>query len=256
MYRLIDEQPEFLVIDKAPGISVHRDQSDAGLAMLLEEARGESLHMVHRLDRMTSGLMLFARNPKAAAQLGELFRSRQVDKFYLALSDRKPTRKQGLVRGDMTRGRRGGWRLAKTLVNPAITQFFSTSVREGERLFLLRPLTGRTHQLRVALKSLGAPIIGDQVYHERTERVEERGYLHAWMLGFELNGRRYRYRGDPQDGERFLTGEFRTALEPWQDPWALAWPRVPSAHAPVGQQCQASSSGKSGGQPVNHKTGK
>ncbi|GGO87600.1 RNA pseudouridine synthase [Marinobacterium nitratireducens] len=235
MYRLIDEQPDFLVIDKAPGIAVHRDQTDAGLTMLLERDRGESLHLVHRLDRMTSGLMLFARNAKTAAQLGELFRARQVDKFYLALSDRKPSRKQGLVRGDMTRGRRGGWRLAKTLVNPAVTQFFSVSVGEGERLFLLRPLTGRTHQLRVALKSLGAPIIGDPAYHERSAAPETRGYLHAWMLGFELNGRRYRYRSDPQIGERFQTEALQSALEAWQDPWSLPWPRVPSAHTPASQ---------------------
>jgi len=234
MYRLIDEQPEFLVIDKAPGVSVHKDQTEGGLVMQLEADRGESLYLVHRLDRMTSGLMLFARTPQAAAQLGALFSSRQVDKFYLALSDRKPSRKQGMVRGDMARGRRGGWRLLKTLVNPAVTQFFSTSVQPGERLFLLRPLTGRTHQLRVALKSLGAPIIGDPNYHERTAAPEDRGYLHAWALGFELGGQRYRYLCDPGIGVRFGTEALRAALAPWQDPWSLDWPRVPSLHAPAG----------------------
>ncbi|MFC6672595.1 TIGR01621 family pseudouridine synthase [Marinobacterium aestuariivivens] len=235
MYRVIDQQPDFLLIDKSPGVSVHKDQAEGGLAMALEADFGESLHMVHRLDRMTSGLILFARHPRAAAQLAALFRERQVDKFYLALSDRKPNRKQGLVRGDMVRSRRGGWRLTKTLVNPALTQFSSVSVRANERLFLLRPLTGRTHQLRVALKSLGAPIIGDPAYHERLEGIEDRGYLHAWALDFELNGRRYRYRCDPAIGERFRTEAFAAALGLWRDPWALDWPAVPGLHSPQGQ---------------------
>jgi len=61
----------------------------------------------------------------------------------------------------MLKARRGAWKLARSKESPALTEFVSTSLGQGLRLFLLRPYTGKTHQLRVAMKSLGAPIIGD-----------------------------------------------------------------------------------------------
>lgn len=227
MYRLIDRQPDFIIIDKAPGVAVHRDQEAQGLLDVLRADLGcDSLHLVHRLDAITSGLMVLATHRDAARTLSQAFHDHQVDKFYLALSDRKPARKQGWVTGDMDRGRRGSWRLLPTRVNPAITRFFSVSVEPGVRAFLLRPRTGRTHQLRVALKSLGSPLLGDPLYHaaDAANAAADRAYLHHYAFAFELGGRRWRYVQPPTTGVHFLAAPFVAALGRFDDPWALDWP--------------------------------
>jgi len=125
------------------------------------------------------------------------------------LSDRKPAKKQGWVRGDMEKGRGGAWRLLPSQANPAVTYFQSASLAPGLRVFFLKPLTGRTHQLRVALKSLGAPILGDALYQGSDA---DRTYLHAYALSFELDGETLRFYCPPTIGAAFLLPELAAAL--------------------------------------------
>ena len=107
-------------------------------------------------------------------------------KTYLALSDRRPAKKQGLVKGGMEKSRRGAWKLTRgDGANPAVTRFHSQSIAPNLRLFVLQPQTGKTHQLRVAMKSLGSPILGDTLYGGTPA---ERLFLHAWRLEFEYRG--------------------------------------------------------------------
>jgi len=228
MYRIVDANEDFVLINKAPGVSVHKDQQDAGLVMQVQQDLGmPELAPVHRLDKVTSGLMLLARHAEAASALSAAFRERQVEKYYLALSDRKPRKKQGLVSGDMEKARRGAWKLLKTQQNPATTQFFSYSLMPGVRLYLLRPRTGKTHQLRVALKSIGAPIIGDPLYHEAASPAPDRTYLHAWALAFELNGQCYRYICPPEQGELFCQPQLDAVLQGiGHNPFELDWPKI------------------------------
>lgn len=202
---------DFLVIDKPPGLSVHRDRDESSALDLARLACDDaSLHPVHRLDRLTSGLWLLARSAEAAAEFGRLFSERRVSKTYLALSDQKPSKKQGLISGDMEKGRNGCWRLSRERSDPAVTRFHSQSVAPGLRLFLLQPHTGRTHQLRVALKSLGAPILGDERYGGTPA---DRGYLHAWRLEFDWRGEAIRLECPPGQGERWAAiGEALTTL--------------------------------------------
>ncbi len=224
-YSLLAQTSDYLIINKAPGVSVHRDQSDIGL---LEQIRIDldcgPLYLVHRLDKMTSGLLLLACNAEAASYLSRQFQERQVDKYYLALSDQKPRKKQGLIKGDMERARRGSWKLSTTTNNPAITRFFSTSVEPGLRLFLLKPLTGKTHQLRVALKSIGAAIVGDERYHGVSAEPIDRGYLHAWALAFDWQGERCEYLCDPDVGELYQRESVKQQLESWKPPGEQPWP--------------------------------
>ncbi len=228
LYQLVAQTPAFVVINKASGVSVHRDQQACGLVTQVERDLGCKLWLVHRLDRITSGLMVLARSSADCARLAGLFRERQVSKFYLALSDRKPTKKQGQVIGDMARGRRGSWKLLRSRDNPAITEFYSCSGGSGVRVLLCKPFSGQTHQIRVALKSIGAPIIGDPIYHEAVTPAPDRGYLHAWQLLFELDGQRYHFSALPGQGELFRRPEVLAALAQWQDPLALQW-RFPAS---------------------------
>ncbi len=222
-YTLIFECDDFIVIDKLPGISVHKDQLLSGLTMELSADVGYSLYLVHRLDKVTSGLMIFAKHAQAAAGLSRLFAEHQVQKFYLALSAKKPSKKQGTIKGDMAKSRRGMWKLEKTRVNPAITRFFSSAVGAGFRLFLVKPQTGKTHQIRVALKSIGAAILGDPLYSS-DYASEERTYLHAWQLGFTYLGVEHQFRSDPSVGEHFRSEAVKKQLADWENPFQLSWP--------------------------------
>lgn len=224
-YSLIAQTLDYLIINKAPGISVHRDQAETGLLQQIStELNCGPLYLVHRLDKMTSGLLILARHQEAASYLSRQFQARTVEKYYIALSDQKPRKKQGLIKGDMVRARRGSWKLSTCQSNPAITRFFSCSPQPGRRLFLLRPLTGKTHQLRVALKSIGAAILGDQRYRSASDSSVDRGYLHAWVVVFDWQGQRCEYRCDPTVGELFLQDSIKQQLEQWAPPSNLAWP--------------------------------
>lgn len=189
MLDILLQTPDFVVINKPAGLSVHRDQNDSGLTEMLAQQLGvPQLWLVHRLDKPTSGVLLLALNADAASELAQAFANRQVEKTYLALSDCKPSKKQGWIKGDMVRSRQGAWKLTRSMENPAQTRFSSHSSEPGRRLFVLQPLTGKTHQLRVAMKSLGSPILGDALYGGTPA---DRLYLHAWRLSFSFRGARF-----------------------------------------------------------------
>ncbi|TJZ77685.1 RNA pseudouridine synthase [Chitiniphilus eburneus] len=200
---------DFLVAYKPPGMSFHREGSDPGMLDALREEGHQTLHAVHRLDRITSGLVLVARHGDAARELGQLFESRRISKCYLAISDRKPTKKQGLISGGMAPARNGSWRLTREPTLRAVTRFHSTALEGGKRMFALYPHTGRTHQLRVAMKSIGAPILGDERYGGSPA---DRGYLHAYALRLPWQGGELSLALPPAAGEFFLQPAFNEQL--------------------------------------------
>jgi tRNA pseudouridine32 synthase/23S rRNA pseudouridine746 synthase len=198
---------------------------------------------------MTSGLLILAKNIESNQVLSKMFEQRNVTKYYLALSNQKPKKKQGLIKGDMAKSRGGSWKLLKSKGNPAVTQFFSFSISlsaqnpvKGLRLFLLKPRTGKTHQLRVALKSLGAPILGDERYFPKAEKGKsevlsssntadsiwhvDRGYLHAWRLIFVYQGETFDISDLPQSGRLFCDEGMTRFLSDLGHPNELDWPLV------------------------------
>ncbi len=206
MFRLIEDHKDFLLINKDPGVGFHKEAGFQGLPAAVREKLGlNEIFPVHRLDKMTSGLLLFAKNKGAAKDLSRQFAEGLVEKRYLGISDRRPKKKQGWVQGDMVRSRRGSWKILRTKNNPAKTRFVSTSIGEGFRLYLLKPYTGKTHQLRVALKSIGAPAFGDLLYHpnEYSCKQPDRGYLHSFSITFNLADSKFKYTCQPDRGELF-----------------------------------------------------
>lgn len=193
---------DVIAVHKPAGLPFHslgRDKHQQGLLSVLRKSPNifydasfipDRLYAVHRLDTATSGMVLFATSKHAAGLLAKAFRERRVHKYYIALSSRRPAKKQGSVVGDMTPGRRGAWKLLHTSMNPAVTRFWSTSlaqVQPGLRLYLIKPETGRTHQIRVAMKSLGAAILGDELYGAAAAaQHHHRMYLHAAALRVQL----------------------------------------------------------------------
>ncbi|AMC36293.1 TIGR01621 family pseudouridine synthase [Janthinobacterium sp. B9-8] len=216
------EHSDFLVAIKPAGLSFHQEAGEAGFVEVLRQALGGMpLWPVHRLDKLTSGLLLFAKNAEAARYFGDAFAEHRINKYYLAISDKKPSKKQGWIKGAMEKGRGGSWRLSRDGELKAATQFFSYGdMLYGQRLFILRPLSGRTHQLRVALKSLGSPILGDERYGGTPA---DRGYLHAWALDFDYQGEQQRILLAPETGLAFQ--DLEAQLAKIAAPWNLPWPK-------------------------------
>jgi len=212
-----------MVLDKPAGLGMHNESEAGFITLLREQCDLPTLFPVHRLDKLTSGIIIVAKNKSATREFSTLFEARRVGKFYWAISDHKPIKKQGKVVGDMDKARGGSWKLLRSRHNPALTQFFSDSLGDGLRAYLLKPHSGKTHQLRVALKSLGAPILGDTRYGgTRAERM----YLHASHIKFALDGQEYSYSSEPSDGAMFCSDAFKSSFSKYTPPEALAWPTI------------------------------
>ncbi len=236
MFKIITQTDDFIVISKSAGVNFH-DEGELGSGLfsqvkgyLLEQFNLTELYPVHRLDKITSGLLIFAKNSKSASVFGELFKAHKVEKYYLAISDKKPTKKQGLIKGDMAKSRRGMFKLMRTMNNPAITQFLSYSLGNKQRLYLLKPHSGKTHQLRVALSSVSTPIVGDTLYYSHSnnkpDSTADRGYLHAYALRFEFSKKNYAFVLPPSEGEYYLTSAVKEILIDLKEPWLLNWPAL------------------------------
>jgi len=123
---------------------------------------------MHRLDQDTSGCLLFARNPRARAEAQAAFESGAVEKVYLAVLGAEIEGDEGVI--DLPLGKvssaEAGWRMVGDPTGkPAQTRWRKLNVRDGKTLVEFRPLTGRTHQIRVhAREGLGVGIVGDRVY--------------------------------------------------------------------------------------------
>ena len=219
MLQILFRSDDYWVIEKPAGMSFHAESEELGVMQALSIYYPDfTFYPVHRLDKMTSGLLIVACHSAAAADFGVMFEKHEMEKRYLALSSKRPKKKQGTIAGGMSPSRRGQWKLTQAKENYAITQFFSKSFQEL-RVFFLRPLTGKTQQIRVALKSLGAPILGDLRYGGD---AADRGYLHAYSLQFKWKGEDRIYLSFPQNGEHFTSelsdfvgAQFKESMLKW-----------------------------------------
>ena len=142
--------------------------------------------LVHRLDADTSGLMVVARTQAARLHLGRQIQERTVLKVYLALVVGHPEPHEGLVEAPIGRDPRNRKRMAIVSTGrPATTSYRILRRFPGYALLEVVLHTGRTHQIRVHLSSLGYPVAGDKVYGGRVPLLG-RQFLHAHRLGFRL----------------------------------------------------------------------
>ncbi len=172
---IVLDKPQGLPTQGGPGIRRHLD----GMLAALRDGQGERPRLVHRLDRETAGVLVVARLPGIAAKLAAAFRSRTVEKIYWAVVAGRPVPVEGrieseLVRVDGFRGERAA--LAgpyDTETAHAITDYRTLDHAARKLAWLeLRPLTGRTHQLRVQCAAIGAPILGDPAIRHGTRRPQ------------------------------------------------------------------------------------
>ena len=197
---------DLVVVDKPAGMLSVADEAGnkdtlaehARTVMRRIAGRGSDvgLGVVHRLDRDTSGLMVFTRTAEAKRSMGAMFRTHDIERAYLAIAhgDVPATRIEShllLDRGDGLRGSHGHYRRARgdppEAAKQAITYVKPIEALRGATLVECRLETGRQHQIRIHLAELGCPLVGETVYIRDYDgpRIDApRAMLHARMLGF------------------------------------------------------------------------
>ena len=178
--RILYESRELLAVDKAPGVVVipARGNDRGCLRHTLEASRGEPLWVVHRIDRDTSGVVVFARSAEAHRALSMAFERHEVHKTYVALTRGAPARDNGDIDVSLHTARKGKMRPALVGEPDALTSHTRYVVRRRWEtpagtvcMIETTPTTGRQHQVRVHLRWAGAPLLVDPIYG-RGHRVE------------------------------------------------------------------------------------
>ncbi len=227
---LIFEDEKMLVINKPAGLQVHPSEykqadtlTNALLAKYPEliDVHDDSVEaylrpgIVHRLDKDTSGVMVVAKNKKTFEQLKKLFKDREITKKYLAIVSGVMESSSGLIQKSLARSVGFSKQLiarenTKTKVREAATVYEVLHQYLAYALLEVTPKTGRMHQIRVHLASIGNPIIGDLIYGKKkeasaSEKTVQRQLLHAKNLTFQLDGKSYDFEAKmPKDFVDFL----------------------------------------------------
>lgn len=212
---IVHEDKHFLVINKPDNLAVHPPKlthKDVTLIDWLVKKFQELSRVgyadrpgiVHRLDKDTTGLLLIARNNCSHALLCDLFRKREIQKTYLALVQGHPE-KEGTIDLPIMRNPTKRNTMIHALPGPiksgpkrrdAQTHYKVLEYFENGSLVEVKPITGRTHQIRVHFAAIGHPIIGDYVYGKKS-KIIKRQALHAQKLSFKFNGKQYEFCQNP-----------------------------------------------------------
>ena len=229
MLNIIHETNDLLVVNKPAGLVCHPTKGDA-LSSLISRARLHlenigfkgSVHIINRLDRETSGLILLATTPQAASELGKLWEARQPRKLYLAIVHGYVSADTATIDAPLGRDESSAVAI-KDCVRPdgAASQTIYRVLRRFHRqnmpfsLLELEPLTGRKHQIRIHLAHIGHPLVGEKLYAGReddylalvqdrlTDATRKRlifpcQALHAARLSFVWRGREWDFTAPPE----------------------------------------------------------
>ena len=193
---ILFEDADIVVVNKPAGMVVHPGAGHAEgtlVSALLHHCGGlsqvggvERPGIVHRLDKETSGCLIVAKNDMAHHSLAEQFAERVVQKVYLAVVEGCPRVKTGSIDAPIERHRVNRQKMAVARDDrgrSARTEYKVLATKDNLSLVECKPLTGRTHQIRVHLKHIGIPVAGDPVYGHR--RQWDRHLLHAWKLSIQ-----------------------------------------------------------------------
>ena len=201
---IIFEDRDFLVLDKPAGLASHGGSGvDFGAIELLRAARPtETLELAHRLDRDTSGVLVFARRRAALTALQELIRGGEIVKQYLALLGGRPQRAKFDVNAPLRKSiLQGGERMVRVSDEgkAALTAFKVISNYADASLAEVSLYTGRTHQIRVHAQHAGHPLAGDEKYGDKelNRRLRDFGlrrlFLHAARFEFSMTGQTWSF---------------------------------------------------------------
>lgn len=226
---IIYQDENIIVVDKPAGLKVHPSgfaEKDTLVNFLvakfpeMEKIGDGSLcselrpGIVHRLDQDTSGVMVVARNQKSFDELKKLFQERKVLKKYAALVHGKLEAKKGVIEKSLAKSTNYKKQViagqkTKTKVRAAVTEYEVIQEYKDYSLVEAVPKTGRTHQIRIHLFSLGNPVVGDDLYALKKfakTKKNNRHLLHARQLEFKLGTKKYSFQSElPEDFSQILS---------------------------------------------------
>ena len=186
MLKILFEDSDVLAVDKPEGLAVvaERDLAKPCLVSLLAQQVPYKPFVVHRLDKEVSGVTLFAKNAEAHRALSEQFETRQVHKAYLALAHGLVEPDQGTI--DQPIREFGSGRMGiDPKGKPSVTKYKVLKALPNYTLLDVHPITGRRHQIRVHLYSIGHPVVGDVHYGDKVvQKLFGRLMLHALRVTF------------------------------------------------------------------------
>lgn len=190
MLPILYQDQHYVAINKPPGMLVHRtsiarDATEFALQTLRDQL-GQQVSPIHRIDRKTSGIVLFSLNSKAHVKAQKLWQENNIEKLYLAIS-RGITPSEGIINHPLVNDR-GKSQEAITqyrqIATAALDKYTGQDTTSSYSLLLLKPITGRMHQIRKHLKHLRHPIIGDRPYgcNKQNRIFKNRWQMNTMML--------------------------------------------------------------------------
>jgi 23S rRNA pseudouridine1911/1915/1917 synthase len=225
---IVFQDEEIIVINKSAGISVHpvsfADTHTLANGLITKFPEIENIvddspnaklrpGIVHRLDKDTSGLLLVAKNQNSFTELKKLFQERKIQKKYLAIVPGKLLPRKGFIEKPLAKATSYkkqviAGKKTRTKIRPALTEYAVLKEFSDFSLVAVKPKTGRTHQIRIHLFSIGHPIVGDKLYQTKglaKSAFVKRHLLHAENLEFTLLGKKYSFTAElPADFSDFL----------------------------------------------------
>ena len=207
------EDQDLLILNKPAGMAVYASKEGGREAALANAAAGylgadAVIHFVSRLDRGTSGIIVLAKNAYAHEALRKAQHTGDFAREYLAIARGSFAEKQGRIELPIARGE-GLRRVVSESGKPALTQYEVLSEKNGLSLVRLKPLSGRTHQLRVHLSAIGHPFLGDWLYGQESPQIA-RPALHSARLSMRhpVSGEQLSIECPlPEDMKRFFPEE-------------------------------------------------
>ena len=196
--RILENNDDFIVIDKSPGIPVQGGtKSKKNLIDILASSeffKDTKPFPVHRLDKETSGIMIISKNHNSARLLTTLFRLRKIHKTYLAVCHGHISKKKGELKNELIT-----FENDKKKIEKAITYYKVLSETNTTSFLELKPVTGRKHQLRKQLALIDNPIVGDKKYILSNKKIKSDKdlMLHAYSLKFYINNKKFFYKASP-----------------------------------------------------------
>lgn len=183
---ILYEDDDFIIVNKPSGLAVQAGSKIKNSLDFIAMAYNNEARLVHRIDKDTSGITIFAKNLKTSAYMLDLFKNQKVNKNYIAITEGIPSVRDGIINAPLLKIH------SKVIVNdqkgkPAVTEYQVTQKLGNNRCIILAtPKTGRTHQIRVHFAScLECPIIGDPKYGFHNKKKSEHLYLHSFEVTFE-----------------------------------------------------------------------
>ena len=203
------ENKDFIVVNKWSDIATQGGSiKNISIDDIIKKI-SRSYNLVHRLDKETSGLLLIAKNLKITKIFGKLFKEQKIKKIYVAICQGVPKNLNSEVKLRIASKRN----LSNS--SQSVTKYKVLENKKKLSIIIFRPLTRKTHQLRIVSKHLNCPIIGDMKYSKQKKYSSEELKLNAFFLQFVINNKEYEFKSKlPNHFDEFL---YRNEINPILD---------------------------------------